>query len=243
MGNSSRQLVYLACCGTSANLRLTSPPGHGSLEVYVAGGRSALVQLWRVTAVGPVQTQSVQAAPNSFARFEAVPDGTYLVKFTSVPGLSPIADEWWGGVGDPSEATRLTFTSSSRSYSVAQTVGETEGWIYAYVGPPWYVGVLGTMQVFDTSGVLVSTVTLNGAGSPSHWLAPGQYRVQFSPADGSGLVSEWYDNAAGFANAGVVTVTPGVASIVRWHLDPVPGVRVANSPTDPSGVVSPPHVS
>lgn len=243
MGNSPRQLVYLPCCGTATNLRLTSPPGHGALEVYVSGGRSALVQLWRATAVGPVLSQGVQAAPNSFARFEAVPDGTYLVKFTSVPGLSPIADEWWGNVGDPNEATRLTFTSSSRLYSLSQTVGETDGWIYAYVGPPWYSGVLGTMQVFDASGAVVSTVTLNGSGAPSHWLAPGQYRVLFTPADGSGLASEWYDNAAGFGTASVVNVTPGVASIVRWHLDPAPGARLASEPSDPSQPLRPPDAA
>ena len=82
-------------------------------------------------------------------------------------------------------------------------------------------------SVTDTNGNPVSGVRVSAYGPGDRWVGsyaastaadgtyvignvrPTDYRVLFAPPAGSGLASEWFDDAASRSLATVVTVPPG----------------------------------
>jgi len=135
----------------------------------------------------------------------------YRVLFAP-PAGSGLASEWFDDAASRSLATDITV-------SAGQTVAGIDAQLEA-------TGAI-SGSVTDTNGNPVSGVRVSAYGPGDRWVGsyaastaadgtyvignvrPTDYRVLFAPPAGSGLASEWFDDAASRSLATVVTVPPG----------------------------------
>jgi hypothetical protein len=149
----------------------------------------------------------------------------YRVLFAP-PAGSGLAPEWFDDAASRSLATDVTV-------SAGQTVAGIDAQLEK-------TGAI-SGSVTDTNGNPVSGVRVSAYGPGDRWVGsyarstaadgtfvignvrPSDYRVLFAPPDGSGLASEWFDDAASRSLATVVTVPPGqTATGIDAQLPSVP---------------------
>jgi protocatechuate 3,4-dioxygenase beta subunit len=138
-------------------------------------------------------------------------ENRYRVLFAP-PAGSGLASEWFDDAASRSLATDVTV-------SAGQTVGGIDAQLEE-------TGAI-SGSVTDTNGNPVSGVRVSAYAPGDRWVGsyatstasdgtyvigtvrPADYRVLFAPPAGSGLASEWFDDAASRSLASDVTVPPG----------------------------------
>jgi protocatechuate 3,4-dioxygenase beta subunit len=208
------------------------------------------VEVWAYTPsdtwVGSLQ--AVTDAQGAFAFAQVEPGVGYRILFRP-PAGSSLGSEWWDERPGRRLATVITLSAAELTEVHAQLeeAGRISGSVTGPAGNP----VSGAaVRVYGPGDTLIAshiTVTASDGTYEIGNLRPAEsgvdYRVLFSPPAGSGLVAEWFDDAARRALATAVTVPGGqtvagidaaleqagaiTGSVADGDGNPVSGVRVS----------------
>jgi protocatechuate 3,4-dioxygenase beta subunit len=261
-------VTSIDCAAPTASCSMLSVPGTGGAAVPLAfapqpplpqisgivtdaGGQPVPgVDVW---AYAPTDSwvgsrQAVTDAQGSFEIAQVEPDVQYRVLFRP-PAGSPLAPEWW--------RDQLTRQNAGAIMMPAANIWKVHGQLDE-------AGAI-TGSVTDTNGNPVPGVQVSAFGSRDTWVAShvastasdgtyridgvrppetgAGYRVLFSPPAGSGLGTEWFDDADGRTLATEVAVAGGQTlggvdaelaqtgaisgTVTDAGGNPVPGVQVS----------------
>lgn len=160
--------------------------------------------------------------------------GTYRVQFavgmyTDANGKNTtpnLLSEYWNSTRDYAEATKITVAAGSTTSKIDASLdagSSISGKITLPSGAPaqWLRGVTPVVRLASGEYVNYSSAVADDGTYSVYGLEPGDYKIRFSvssvpnPSGGGNitpnLVSEFYDDAADFASARVLTLTAGQA--------------------------------
>lgn len=162
--------------------------------------------------------------------------GTYRVQF--VPGYgSTLSPEWWDDKSDRESATAIEVAAGAKKTAVDATLARGASVSGTISAPPGQ-SVSG-VQVYAYTTSEYSYAAWASVGADGAYrlvgLRPGTYRLKFAPAQGSALMSEWYNDKGSFASADGLTVAAGdVRDRIDASLDI--GGSISGTVTVPSGM-------
>jgi len=202
---------------------VTAPNLTSGIDAFLepSGSISGAVKNGQGVGIGNVNVQvfdtkgyfasSTMTGSNGAYTVSSLATGSYKVRFNAPSGYR---SEWYNNKATQDAAD-----------PVAVTVPKTTSGINAVLGPGGSIsGIVKNEQgdsianvdvaINDLAGRWVTGARTNASGGyTANGLAPGSYKVFFSPPSGSGYSSEWYDNKAGQDAAHPVTVTvPNITS-------------------------------
>ena len=170
------------------------------------------VDVWAYTAsdawVGSLQT--VTDAQGSYELAQAEPGVQYRILFRNVAG-SGLASEWFDDQPTRQDATAIALSAAEFVEANAQLdeAGAISGSVTDANGNP---GSGVQVLVFGSSDTWVRSYGTSTASDGSYSIGnvrAADYRVLFLPPAGSGVASEWFDDAANRSLATDITVSPG----------------------------------
>ena len=143
---------------------------------------------------------------------DVLPPGEYKVEFNPWQ-YNNYFSEWYNDKRDRDSADPVIITAGVDATGIDAELEE-------------YGSISGQVtSATEPGGVQGVEVYLYGAGDPDNWIqravtspgggyqfirvAPGDYKVCFSPVSGMNYAEEWYDNQPGFDSAGIITVLSG----------------------------------
>jgi hypothetical protein len=199
--------------------------GGGQITGTVTSVLAAPVEGIRVTATGASETNSgFYGSTTSNAGGEytvsGLPSGEYHVEFSTVHGSSPdYLTQYYSGKESFSGAEAVTVTAPATTGEVnaelqtPQTPGEITGTVTSAVTKaPIEHAEVDVYEAATRRFVIRSTTNTQGGYTVSG-LAPGEYKVEFSPTGGLNYVAQFYNDKGSFAVAEAVQVSSGATTV------------------------------
>jgi uncharacterized delta-60 repeat protein len=166
-----------------------------------------------------------------------LPLGQYKINFNPPQG-SYLLSQWYQNAATFSQADEVNVTTTGTIIYGIDVQLATGGNISGRVTDPDGNGVNSTWAtVYDLSGNWITSAQTGTDGIyTTEAVALGQYKINFTPPQGSYLLSKWYQNAPTSAQANVVTVTTAGTSISGIDVQLIVAGKISGrvTPVNPS---------
>ncbi len=189
----------------------------GSISGIVKGGRPAAAQpgicVEAAPRTGPGVAGLAITGRHGTYLLGGLAPGRYQLLFTPVcaVGTAALVPQWFSGQPSQATARRIRVRAGATHTGINATL-VADGGIAGKVTGPGPVELIGIcVTAVPASGRAPSVIAITRAGGyQASDLAPGRYKVEFSPGCGlPGYATQWYRGQSSEGAANTVTVSPG----------------------------------